>query len=353
MSRPSQTILALCIAAALPAIALAAQAPPPATGLVPAKDIEPLFRPTEHAVSTWRAEAVRHLVLSADQVAAFAGAGPAPRVARCVKLNNYWCIKSAGWNGEIAADGEGHVAFASAVEGAAVAALLLKRYYRDFDRHTALSIITHWAPAQCDAAFGVATTAGGRYGSTRTLAPRGLGNTLRARWLAGHPRGAALPTAGRKTKVRRSVVADRIGRMMAAPTIAAGLNGSGLGETARPTRPMTLDALLMSSPNAPPSRSMLGMPRGGTRGVQPGSVSSCGFDGARIATYAGQAAAGITPGPGGDLELFSADGTPTANLAIMMSNMARVEIGPLGPTAALVDEGIAQAFKPGRNPDRS
>ena len=49
-----------------------------------------------------------------------------PFVTRCVKLNNYWCIKSARWNGELATDGEGHVGFVSADHGADAAATLLR-----------------------------------------------------------------------------------------------------------------------------------------------------------------------------------------------------------------------------------
>ncbi len=54
-----------------------------------------------------------------------------PATPRCIKLNNYWCVKRAGWAGEIAADADGHVAFASALEGAMVAVMLLRRYYLD------------------------------------------------------------------------------------------------------------------------------------------------------------------------------------------------------------------------------
>lgn len=304
----------------------------------------PLFRPAERAVSTWRVEAAGHLLLTPAQAAMLLASGPAPDVARCVKLNNYWCIKKAGWNGEIAADGEGHVAFASAVEGAAVAALLLKRYYVDFKRRTALAIISHWAPAQC----GLVADAKPRGRRTTVVAAAsGLATTLRGRWLAGHRRGFVVPVAGARTRPRRSVIADRMPRMMAAPTIAA-----GLGETSRSTRPMTLDALLSASPNAPPSRSMLGLPRRGDGGIAAAgrtSVSSCGADSARVASYAAKAAAGIVTGTDGDLALFQPDGTPTAHLATMMANMAGVEIGPLGVQPALVEAGIAAAFRPGRN----
>ena len=196
-----------------------------------------LFVPSERAVSTWRGEAAASLLVSADEIARLQGHGPPPPVARCVKLNNYWCIKKAGWNGEIAADAEGHVAFSTAVEGAAVAALLLRRYYVDFNRRTALAIVSRWAPAPCGS---LAVT------SSRSLAPRGLGGTLRARWLASPARGFAMPIAGRRAMVRRTIILDRVSRPMATPTIIA-----GLGESGRPMKPMTLDALLMASPNAP------------------------------------------------------------------------------------------------------
>lgn len=319
----------------------------------PNRPAAPVFDPAERAVSTWRAEAADHLVLTPDQIAALRGPGASPRVARCVKLNNYWCIKRAGWNGELAADGEGHVAFASAVEGAAVAALLLKRYYLDFNRKSALAIISHWAPAQCGfapdiVASPVTTSAERPRRIAGATAPKRLGRTLRARWLSSHPRGFVTPFAS-GARVKRSVVADHVPRLMPAPTIAV-----GLGEA---KRPMTLDAMMMTSPSAPPSRSMIGMPRGrGTRMAKTGqatSLSACGNDSGRIAGYAAKAAAGITPGADGDLELFAANGSPTANLALMMANMSRVEIGPLGPTRALIESGIAAAFRPGRNPPKS
>ncbi len=97
------------------------------------------FRPREREVSNWRREAATHLDASPGTVAnVLLGRDPAA-VTRCVRLNNYWCIKRAGWSGEIAADRDGHVAFASAAEGATVAALLLRRYYVDYGRHSALA----------------------------------------------------------------------------------------------------------------------------------------------------------------------------------------------------------------------
>ena len=300
----------------------------------------PVFRQMDRAVSTWRSEAADSLDLPAETTLGLRGGGPALPVARCVKLNNYWCIKSAGWTGEIAADAEGHVAFATAVEGAAVAALLLKRYYVDFGRKSAMAIVSRWAPADCGAGA-MAVARSGRGGVPKSLAPRGLSGTLRARWLASHARGFVLPAHGSMTQIRRSVVADRVDRPEAAPTIAV-----GLGEARRGAAPMTLDALLQASPNAPASRSMLGLPRvSGRRG----SLSTCGDATGRIAAYAAAASAGIASGPNDDLALFSPDGAPTANLAIVMANMAKVEIGGHGAKPALIAAGIERAF-PARDP---
>ena len=313
-------------------------APPPSPAPAPTTPAAPaVFKAAERAVSSWRAEAAANLDVTPD-VAAELLAGDKP-VARCIKLNNYWCIKKAGWTGEIAADSEGHVAFSTAAEGAAVAALLLKRYYVDFKRKTAMAIIAHWAPAQCGA---VAT--GPRIVAARRGAPRGLGGTLRGRWLSAHARGFATPARGvgkASAKPRQSVVADRMPRLMPVPSIAV-----GLGEKDRVMKPMTLDALLQSSPNAPRSRSMLGMPSAS----MPMPATSCASDSARIASYAAKAATGLRVAPDGDLGLFDGAGVPTDNLATMMANMARVEIGPLAANAALIKTGIADAFRPGRNP---
>ncbi len=319
--------------AASPVAGVPAPSPTPVAAVFTAKD---------RAVSTWRAEAAANLQLTPEVVADLLAGRERP-VARCVKLNNYWCIKKAGWAGEIAADGEGHVAFSTAAEGAAVAALLLKRYYVDFNRKTAMAIVSRWAPAQCGGLFAGSGTRRRAARAGLTSISR-LGTTLRAHWLATHARGFVTPAPGVSRVAatpRRSVVADHRPRLMPTPRIAV-----GIGSKDRPVMPITLDALLQSDPHAPRSRSMLGMPAG------PATLptSSCAGDGARVAAYAAKAAAGIAAGTDGDLGLFDAAGHPTANLATMMANMARVEIGPLAATPALVQAGIIEAFRPGRNP---
>ena len=273
--------------------------------------VEPAFRPQSREVSNWRLEAARHL----DSPAAFAfslllGETPAS-LPRCVKLNNYWCIKRAGWAGEIASDSEGHVAFASAAEGAQTAALLLRRYYVDFGWKSAQAIVSHWAPAQCGISIGGARVA--------SLAVRGVGGTLRARWLAAH-RGGAKGAAG----VRRSVVADRPLPLMRTPSIEAGVTEVPLSSS------MDLAALTLSTPST------------GPRG-RAAPVASCASETQRIARYAGLAIAGIAASPSDDLKLFDSAGQSTANLARIMANMAAVEIGPLRANPDLIAAAIARS----------
>lgn len=282
------------------------------------------FRPAERAVTNWRVEAAGNLDLAANAATKLASGANPPAVARCVKLNNYWCIKRAGWAGEIAADAEGHVAFASAVEGAVVAAVLLRRYYVDYHRRSALAILTRWAPAQCSTAESAgarrkrAPTVGLVSPTLRALAVHGIANTLRARWLAAHRPGlAAAKTAAAAAPVRRSAVADRPAVMMRAPEIAVGMGEVELSRA--PIRIAALEPTLPAAPVASPA---------------------CPNEIQRIHNYALRAIEGIVSDPDEDLKLFSPDGAPGVNLARLMRNMARVEIGPLGAREELIAAAV-------------
>ena len=153
----------------------------------------PSYAAEARAVTNWRHEAA--FALDPVPLSALAALFQLDRpiVARCVRLNNYWCIKSARWNGEIGSDEEGHTGFASAEQGADAAATLLRRYYLEFGRKSALDIVRRWAPAECRTV--VAGTA-----LPSVMAVRGIANTLRARWLAAHrgpqPRRIKLASAG-------------------------------------------------------------------------------------------------------------------------------------------------------------
>lgn len=323
----------------------------------PIASAAPKYLLLERAVDNWRSEGSRALDL--EPVAAIRlaldrdpASTPTPR---CVKLNNYWCIKRGGWGGEIAADGEGHVAFATADDGAAVAAQLLRRYYIDFKRRSARAIVSRWAPARCGfletrlraapskptpepprkpdsladakAARAAKATASvappqraersepgqGRMMPQRVvpmgLAPYGLENTLRARWLAAHGRGGVVsPPRARQARDRPSRPPRSSLALEPAPAIAV-----GMGE---PVRDRSAD----SSP----------------------LLDSCVLEQARVANYAARAIVGVAAGPDDDLALFSADGAPTENLAKVMANMAAVEIGPLRASNAIIAAGIAR-----------
>ena len=271
------------------------------------------FDPRSRAVSDWRGQAAQHLDASpGTRLAILLGRDPAA-VSRCVRLNNYWCIKRGGWSGEIAADRDGHVAFASAAEGAAVAALLLRRYYVDDGRHSAFAIVSHWAPTSCGSPM--AARASRVAAVPHGLAVRGIGRTLRARWLAarGHRVGG-----GRG--LRRSVVPDRlIGLPVPAPAIALGLGAAPVALSAS-----LPDGLALSAPTLSP-------------------VPTCTDDAARIRNYAAKAVAGLAPTTEADLKLFDAAGRPTPNLERLMHNMSAVEIGPLGADAALIATAVVRA----------
>ncbi len=274
--------------------------------LAPPAREPPVFHPARREVSNWRNEAAYALDLPVPDAAGLLLQIDPKGLSRCVRMNNYWCIKRAGWAGEIAADAEGHVAFSSAQEGALVAAVLLKRYYVDFKRHSAMEIVSRWAPAQCGGGAGVAARRSGP-----KLAARGLGGTLRARFLA-HRRGGA--------PLRRSVVADKPLPKIRAPSIAVGL---GERDTALPVLNLASLPLVATGPAAfssPPS--------------------TCGGDSARIANYARHASDGVGEAHA-DLKLFGADGLPTPNLARVMMNMSSVEIGPLRTRQALVDAAVS------------
>lgn len=289
------------------------------------------YLPASRAVTNWRDQAAAHLDLPATDALRLRLGGDLAGLPRCVRLNNYWCIKKAGWAGEIAADGEGHVAFGSSLEGAAVAAILLRRYYSDYHRTSALAIVSRWAPAGCGAPAGVARIAQTRRAlgpaPPDRLAVHGVRNTLRARFLA-HGRGRMAHGA---RGGHRSRIADRALPMLPAPSIMA-----GAGE-----KPIALPAIRLASlgtpelggtlPGLPPLPRLNGLP----------PLPACTPDTARVADYAAATARGVTPKPTDDLHLFLPDGTPTPNLAQVMANMAAVEIGPRRVDDALIAEAIA------------
>ncbi|MBV1702181.1 MAG: hypothetical protein KGQ46_10215 [Hyphomicrobiales bacterium] len=142
----------------------------------------PSFNAQARGVGGWEGQSLANLQVKASLAQKLMdmaqGDAVAPNVPRCIKLNNFWCIKGKGWAGQVASDDEGHAAFSTALGGTAAAARLIRRYYVEFNRHSAMAIVSHWAPAQCFAGVGGVVS--------RQDAPFGIGRTVRARWLAKH-----------------------------------------------------------------------------------------------------------------------------------------------------------------------
>jgi hypothetical protein len=326
----------------------------------------------DRAVSNWRAEALHDLQPRPVSAMAVLLNVERPVVTRCVKLNNYWCIKRARWNGEIGHDDEGHVGFASADRGADAAVTLLRRYYLDFGRKSALDIVRRWAPAEC--------RGGGQSASLSVLAVRGIGQTLRARWLAARrqvgpkatsvraasatvPQPASTGSATATQLRRRSASAKPAARPASGPRVSVvPLRplpsfrvpdiAVGLGER----RVTTISAALAPQPRRrqPTPASVAAATRAkvapATRPVQIASVkpnplpaTSCTPDEGRIRNYAARMVQGLDLGPGDDLKLFAADGTPMPNLPRVMLAMSAVELGVLRASMELIEAAIGRA----------
>jgi hypothetical protein len=378
----------------------------------PAASVAPLFQPEARAVSNWRQEAGEALrPASLALVTRYSVTDPS-FVARCVKLNNYWCIKRARWEGEIGADAEGHTGFASAAAGADAAALLLRRYYREFGRRTALSIVRRWAPAECRVAGTPAPAASATAPRVAPdIAPRGIQKTLRARYLARQGRGGAVkrvavapqgglrvqPWSARarlggqiraagsevaKTEPKRPQPAKRVAAAEPAPNPGLLIKPSTI--IAKPSELLVKPSVLLVAPSVllkkPQERNATPAPaRGIDRRDRFAAESAslppiaaglpdvplldlrlpapvCANDETRIRNYAGRIAASAGLGMEDDLKLFAADGTPTLNLARVMLAMSGFELGTLRAAPALVDAAVARlAARPvaGASPEAS
>jgi hypothetical protein len=264
-----------------------------------------LYDAQNRAVQNWREEAAASLVpvstASLQQVLD-------GDVARCVKLNNYWCIKGKGWDGQISSDAEGHAAFATAADGTRAAAILLRRYYMEFGRLSSLNIVSRWAPAECRLGG-----AGGAF-----LAPRGLQNTLRGRYLASKPKGVTR-LVGKGARGRVSVVMPVQSPLLKAPSIAAGMGERGSSPVAA-SRPA---------------------PAASWASLTPAPVS-CASEDQRIRNYAVRAVEGLSLKPEDDLTLFSKEGLPHPHLHRLMLNMSAVELGALRAQESLIEVAIAK-----------
>ena len=330
----------------------------------PAEPPHATYLAADRAVSNWRAEALHDLQPRPVSAMAVLLNVERPVVTRCVKLNNYWCIKRARWNGEIGHDDEGHVGFASADQGADAAVTLLRRYYLDFGRKSALDIVRRWAPAECR---------GGPSLSLSVLAVKGIGQTLRARWLAAQrartarPASVRVAAAGKKaasvraaarpvTGPRVSVVPLRPLPSFRVPDIAVGLGerpvatiSAALAPAPRrrqPTPASVAAATRAKDLRAAPvrlARTKAIAPVAPVRVASAAPAASCSPDEGRIRNYAAKMVQGLDLGPSDDLKLFAADGTSMPNLPRVMLAMSAVELGVLRASMELIEAAIGRA----------
>ncbi|MGO4705774.1 hypothetical protein AB4072_08360 [Microvirga sp. 2MCAF38] len=294
---------------------------------VRAEIVEARYEADARQVSNWRSQAVDALGPSPMIVFATFFGVERPVVTRCVKLNNYWCIKSARWDGEIGKDGEGHVGFVSAERGADAAAMLLRRYYLEFNRKSALDIVRRWAPPECGA-----TGFGGMM-----LAVRGIGNTLRARYLAAHqvkftaegPKGGR-PAGRVSIVIPRVKIIPRSGPAYGVPAIAVGVGIVEPSKSKQIARTPMRSVVAQAKPTAPAPAKVA-------------SATSCAPDEGRLRNYAQQMVEGLGLGPNDDLKLFTAEGVPLPNLMPVMLAMSGFELGMLRADPELVGGAIERA----------
>ncbi|CAA2159324.1 hypothetical protein MBRA_04536 [Methylobacterium brachiatum] len=339
----------------------------PSATAAPAEAAPPRFDPATRSVSNWHVQAGESLLPRALALTARLAEDP-PYVARCVRLNNGWCIKSARWPGEIGADAEGHTAFATLADGADAAASLLRRYFRDYGRRNALAIVRRWAPSECRVATPARAGRGSRPGSRRQLsrrpwrlagsagpcAPASSPPTGRAAFPGRglRPAGAALVaarpdgrpargTSGRRPRAARGDAPagarhrcrDRgLGRIPADGRAPGAADPAALLDRKLPSP----DRMVAESAQLPAIAA--GLPLLDLRLPAP----LCTGDEVRIQAYAARISGSVGLKPGDDLDLFGPDGTPRPNLAPVMLAMSAVELGTLRAGPELVAGAIAR-----------
>jgi hypothetical protein len=272
------------------------------------------FLSTERSVNNWWLQAALDLDIGIDAALPWATGSVPANLPRCIPLNNYWCIKKAGWAGELGADADGHVAFASAENGAVAAVQLLRRYYLEYGRKSARTIVAHWAPAQCGLSIAAANP------PPAAPSPR-LQKQARSAARNNSLRTAVANTPAEPPIVLEPPIATETLRLGAASPRSAGA-GAASPPPARPA--LSRDAPLAAQ-------------------QQPRAVDGCAGETLRLANYAARAAEGISRSPDDDLKLFAADGSPLPSLPRLLTNMSAVEIGPYRADQKLIEAAIQAA----------
>ncbi len=90
------------------------------------------------------------LVTDEMQTASYWGQGQAAADSACVRLNNYWCIKtpySSYWEGQTGRDEREHAIFSHPAYGARAFARLMRAYHFKHELDTPKAIISRYAPS--------------------------------------------------------------------------------------------------------------------------------------------------------------------------------------------------------------
>ena len=104
-----------------------------------------------HASTVHATELERHLLVRQPDGSYIPAHLTADDLARpgmtCIRFNNYWCVKSAGWEGEVGKDSRGHARFDDPISGARAFAKLMYSYRYLHGLKTANQIIARYAPS--------------------------------------------------------------------------------------------------------------------------------------------------------------------------------------------------------------
>lgn len=98
------------------------------------------FNQSEESVSNWRGQAFSHLGLAPE-------AQDTRGHLRCIRLNNYWCLKDVGWQGSLGHDADRHAAFMDGDMASRAAVRNFRTAYITRGRKSALQIISVYAPS--------------------------------------------------------------------------------------------------------------------------------------------------------------------------------------------------------------
>lgn len=91
------------------------------------------------SVSNWKSEAYAHLRIDSDSLNKH-------KFQRCIKLNNYWCLKDVGWDGKVGRDSDNHTAFKNGYYAARAAVRNFRTAYLRHGRKSAMEIMAVYAP---------------------------------------------------------------------------------------------------------------------------------------------------------------------------------------------------------------